>query len=53
MDACVPEIVLVEVTAIPTATFTVANVPVPLNVTTSPDTTPLIVPVIMAALVRS
>ena len=44
---------LVEVTAIPVPTFTWAKVPVPFSVTTSGETIPLNVPLIVAALVLS
>ena len=51
MPALAPPSVLVEVTAIPVPTLTLAKVPVPLNVTTSGDIIPLSVPVMVAAFV--
>lgn len=53
MLAFVPPNVLVEVTEIPFATLRLAKVPVPFNVTSSEQTTPLNEPEIIAAFVLS
>ena len=42
-----------EVTLIPVPTFAEAKVPVPVRVTTSPDSTPLNVPVMVALVLPS
>ena len=42
-----------EVTLIPVPTFAEAKVPVPVSVTTSPDSTPLNVPVMVALVLPS
>ena len=53
LEACVPLIVLVDVTEILLPALAEANVPVPLKVTTSEPTMPLSVPVIVAVVVPS